>query len=86
MLAAEDLEAFERVVIAHEQCIGAALELPTAKSLYFSDYWGTVKSLGAWGGDFVLVTSARGEAETRRYFLERGYSVVLGWKELRWCG
>ena len=22
----------------------------------FSDYFGQVKSLGAWGGDFVLVT------------------------------
>jgi mevalonate kinase len=84
MLAAEDLEAFERVVIAQEQCIGAALELPTAKSLYFSDYWGAVKSLGAWGGDFVLVTSARGEAETRGYFLEKGFEVVLGLGDLRY--
>jgi len=41
-----------------------------------------VKSLGAWGGDFVLVTSNRPEEETRNYFNEKGLEVFLRYDEI----
>ncbi|MBU6340116.1 MAG: GHMP kinase [Bacteroidetes bacterium] len=82
LLEAKDLASFEQVLWAHERLVSSTLDIPTAQSLHFRDYWGVVKSLGAWGGDFVLVTSTRGDAETRRYFLERGFSVVLGFREM----
>ena len=31
------------------------LDTKTIKELLFPDFSGTIKSLGAWGGDFVLV-------------------------------
>ena len=52
------------------------------KSIYFSDYWGVVKSLGAWGGDFVLATSSRSFTETMKYFNEKGFNVFLKYKDL----
>ncbi len=48
----------------------------------FSDYWGEVKSLGAWGGDFVLVTSKKPIEETREYFLNKGNDVFIPYAEL----
>ena len=30
--------------------------MPRAQDLYFPDFKGVIKSLGAWGGDFVLAT------------------------------
>ena len=82
MVAAKTLEEFDAVVLEHEMLVCETIMSPRAKDLYFNDFWGEVKSLGAWGGDFVLVTSERPEAETRAYFSEKGFEVVLGWGEM----
>lgn len=81
-LNAETLADFERIVKKHEQQIGATLHLPRAKELYFKNYWGGVKSLGAWGGDFVLATSTRSFEETRRYFNDLGFEVFIPWNNM----
>ncbi len=36
----------------------------------FLDYFGQTKSLGAWGGDFILAT---GNKDTPKYFKNKGY-------------
>ena len=71
------LNDFEKLLVEHEEIVARTLELPRAKNLYFSDYWGEVKSLGAWGGDFVLATSDRGDVFTKKYFNEKGFEVGL---------
>ncbi len=81
-LEAKTLAEIDAVLLEHEILVSETIGLPRAKDLYFSDFWGEVKSLGAWGGDFVLVTSARSEAETRGYFLGKGFGVVMGWGEV----
>ncbi|MEM6321243.1 MAG: GYDIA family GHMP kinase [Bacteroidota bacterium] len=77
-----ELFEFEQLLNQHEAIISELIELPKVKDLYFRDYWGTVKSLGAWGGDFVLVTSHKSETETREYFNEKGFKVFLKYSEL----
>lgn len=81
-LAARSLADLEHAILEHETLISQALHLTRAKDLYFSDFWGEVKSLGAWGGDFVLATSDRGEGETCSYFASKGMSTVLRWDEM----
>lgn len=81
-LTAATLPNFESVLAEHERLIAQALDLPRAKHLYFNDFWGEIKSLGAWGGDFVLATSERGEGETRGYFQEKGFGTLLTWKAM----
>ena len=76
------LEELEKVIERHEILLSGTLELPRAKDLHFSDYWGAVKSLGAWGGDFVLVTSEKDESTTRAYFLDKGFDVFLPWRDM----
>lgn len=56
VLSAPTLEAFEAALLEHEQLLSATLQLPRAQDLYFPDFPGVIKSLGAWGGDFVLAT------------------------------
>ena len=73
---------FEKLLNQHEQIIANNLQLPSAKSLYFEKYWGTVKSLGAWGGDFVLVTSDRPYEITKNYFLEQNFPTFLKYDEM----
>lgn len=82
MLEAVELREFEEYMIEHERLISGALDLPCIKETQFNDYWGQVKSLGAWGGDFVLVTSNRDEVSTKQYFKNKGHDVCLTFDEL----
>lgn len=81
-LECTDLSSFEDLICQHEKIVANTLELRRAKDLYFADFWGEVKSLGAWGGDFVLVTSDRDAEETRHYLNEKRFSTVLPYKDL----
>jgi mevalonate kinase len=79
---AKSLNEFETLVRQHESLVADIIGLPTVQSKEFPDYWGCVKSLGAWGGDFVLATSDRGEEETKKYFNAKGLDVIFRYDEL----
>lgn len=78
----QTLEEFERLIAEHERLVQGVLKQPRAKEAFFGDYWGEIKSLGAWGGDFVLATSNRSEEETRQYFESKGFATVLRYDDL----
>ena len=82
MLTCNSLIDFEKIINEHESIIFKTLNLEKAKDLYFQDYWGAIKSLGAWGGDFVLATSNRSEKETKEYFNKKGFEVFLRYEDL----
>lgn len=63
----------------HEIEMSKVLELPTVQEALFNDFQGVVKSLGAWGGDFVLAISKENPTE---YFKERGYGIVIPYSEM----
>lgn len=78
--SAVQLADFEKIMAEHERIIGSLLGLEPVQQSRFSDHPGVVKSLGAWGGDFVLAT---GPAEaTKAYFAGKGLDTVLGYGEL----
>ncbi|WP_291720818.1 GYDIA family GHMP kinase [Bernardetia sp.] len=76
------LEEFEELISQHEEIIAKNMAMQRVKELYFSDYWGEIKSLGAWGGDFVLATSRKSKEETQNYFLEKGMDTFLTYDEM----
>ena len=82
ILEATTLAAFEKALIEHETIIARSLNLQPVKETRFADYWGAVKSLGAWGGDFVLATSASSAQETRAYFQNKGLATIFTFDEL----
>lgn len=71
---ATDLAAFETALERHEEILSEILEMPPVKKSRFPDYPGSIKSLGAWGGDFVLAT---GPQELQQYFVKKGYLTVI---------
>lgn len=81
-LNSPNLDAFESNIIHHETLVAKTLNLPRAQELWFADFWGQIKSLGAWGGDFVLATSNREAAETKAYFQKNGFTVLLPYAEM----
>lgn len=82
LVSTNSLQEFENLLNAHEKIMAAVLDRPTVKSQLFNDYKGTVKSLGGWGGDFVLVTSHRADTGFRTDMQKRGFPVVFGYDEL----
>jgi len=82
VLTAKSLADFETLLDKHESIISAAMGYPTAKEQHFSDYWGSIKSLGAWGGDFVLATSSKSGADTSAYFMGKGFTTVVPYKDM----
>jgi len=73
---------FARIIKDHEDLVSRTLKIERAKALYFSDFPGEIKSLGAWGGDFVMVTSDRPMDWVKNYFLEKGKNVFKTYKNL----
>lgn len=81
LLQCSSLSDFERLMNLHEQIISETIQLPTIKRQLFPDYPNTIKSLGAWGGDFVLVT---GTAQDMAYFKNKGFNTVVPFEEMSW--
>ena len=46
---------------------------------FFKDYSGEIKSLGAWGGDFIL---AAGPSSSIEYFQNKGFKTILSYNEM----
>lgn len=75
---AQEIDTFEESIDSHEMILSGILKRPTLKSLEFSDYDFSIKSMGAWGGDFFMAT-CRNIDEARMYFIEKGKEVVFTW-------
>jgi len=75
----QKLSEFEKLIHEHEKIISSIIELPTVKESIFPDYFGTLKSLGAWGGDFILAT---GNKDTPQYFKTKGYTTILRYSDM----
>ena len=74
-----NLQNFQELMLEHEEIIGHIIGMTPLQKHLFTDYNGAVKSLGAWGGDFVL---ACGDATTPNYFANKGYATCLHYDSL----
>lgn len=79
MISSQNLRDFEELLNTHERRLSRVLQTTPIKEKLFKDYQGSIKSLGAWGGDFILAT---GNEETPEYFKSKGYSVVLPFSKM----
>lgn len=73
------LEKLKELLQKHENIMSEVLELPTVKENLFSDFDGSIKSLGAWGGDFVLVVSNENPTS---YFENKGFETFVYYKDM----
>ncbi|MEC4004621.1 GYDIA family GHMP kinase [Flavobacterium sp. SUN052] len=79
VIHAKEIKEFELAIEKHEIEMSLILELETVKEILFKDFNGTVKSLGAWGGDFVLAISNENPID---YFNKLGYETVIPYHEM----
>lgn len=71
-------ETFCDLLNEHEERVSMIIGLPPLNKGKFKDYPNTLKSLGAWGGDFALAVGK----EAQDYFPSLGLDTVLKWKEV----
>lgn len=79
IIGAKEPKEFALALQKHEIEMSNILQQETVQEIYFDDFRGVIKSLGAWGGDFVLAIA---KENPTAYFKERGYSVVIPYNEM----
>ena len=78
-LQSKSLLELEDVIEEHESLLAEHLGLTKVKQELFGELPGQVKSLGGWGGDFVLVTRLR---SSEQWLKQKGYTTIFPFKEL----
>ena len=79
LINCDSLSSFEELLETHERIIANLIKSPTVKEQLFPDYTKTIKSLGGWGGDFILAT---GSEKEKTYFKNKGYVTIIPFSEM----
>lgn len=79
MIDCKLLEVFQNLITEHESIIANITKQTPIKDLLFADFNGAIKSLGAWGGDFIMVVSKNSPND---YFNTKGYKTVISYKHM----
>jgi mevalonate kinase len=73
---------FDALLLEHEEILVRILNQNRIQQSLFPDFPGVVKSLGAWGGDFVLASSCMTQQECKAYFSSRNYPILIPFAEM----
>lgn len=79
ILNEQSLKSFEKLIGEHENIISKMIDIKPVQTQFFKDYFGQIKSLGAWGGDFILAT---GNEDTPKYFKQKGFQTIIPFEEM----
>ena len=79
ILNSSTIEEFSNLIKKHEEIMCPIIELSTVKDTLFSDFNGSIKSLGAWGGDFILAVS---KENPTFYFENKGYKTIIPFRDM----
>lgn len=82
MAKATMLHEFEEIIIEHNQMMSRVLLMPSAADTLLQDFPGTVKWLGAWGGDFMMVTWQNGIDELKNYLKSKSFDTVFAFQQM----
>ncbi len=79
ILKSSSITDFENLISEHEKIIASIIQQKPVQQQLFTDYFGQTKSLGAWGGDFILAT---GNDNTPIYFKQKGFNTVINYQDI----
>ena len=79
MIVTKSQQEFNVLLDHHEEILSSVLKRDTIKTELFSDFEGSIKSLGAWGGDFILSSSKSNPSD---YFTSKGFSRVINYSDM----
>jgi mevalonate kinase len=66
----------------HEYLISEIIGYQPVKEKLFNDFQGSVKSLGAWGGDFCMAVTIENFDYVKQYFGKKGYQTIFSFNEI----
>lgn len=75
------LADFRECLDRHEAILGHCLDRQPVKQ-QFPDFEGSLKSLGAWGGDFLLAATEWPFEKVKEYFYSKGLDTIFKYQEL----
>lgn len=78
----ETLDDFEYYLKEHEMIIASILKQKRIKEARFLDLEGEIKSLGAWGGDFAMITWHDSKQKLEQYLGEKNIDIIFSFEEL----
>lgn len=81
-LHANSLHQFSTYMDDHERLIAESMNLLPVKERLFPDFKGHIKSLGAWGGDFIMATSKESGEIVRNYFHKKGFNIIFSFNDI----
>ena len=79
VLANKSFDGFCKLMEEHEKLVANHTSFTPVKELMFKDFDGVVKSLGGWGGDFVLVAS---KDDPTSYFKQKGLNTIVAYEDM----
>lgn len=81
MIEASGLDEFRRIMEEHEEELSGILGMERiATSL--PDLPGSVKSLGAWGGDFIMIATEFDRNTLETYLAKKGIHILYSYEDL----
>lgn len=86
MIKAPDLVTFQELMEKHEERLSSIIGLERVSTTRFPGLPGKVKSLGAWGGDYVMIASNTDAKELHDYLNKRDINVIFGFNDLVYHG
>jgi len=86
MLEAGELSDFRILMEEHEAKLSELIRRDRVSETRFPGLHGSVKSLGAWGGDFVMIASEQDPAALYNYLDNLGLSCRFRYKDLVYEG
>lgn len=81
-IACKTLAQFIKVAEDHENLLAKEIGMQRVQAERFPEFDGVVKSLGAWGGDFVMVLNNKSFEENQAYFSNLGYSTLISYQDM----
>jgi mevalonate kinase len=81
-LNAIDLQQFQQLIEKHEQLLSERLNSEPVKKSLFPDFDGAVKSLGGWGGDFVMLATDWERNKLAAYLQTKNIDTLFTYNEM----
>jgi len=82
MAVCQNASEFQELMQEHETIVARMLEKTPVQQEHFTDFDGSVKSLGAWGGDFVMAVSDKSSDYVTNYFKNKGLDTIFSYNDL----
>ena len=79
LLNCSNQKNFNDLIYSHEQIISKLISKKPIKKELFDNFSGEIKSLGAWGGDFIMASC---EEDPSNYFKNKGYSTIFKYTDI----